>query len=157
MLCSTTHMSALSMLSTRRTGSLTFMSSVTFIPYTIRSTASPRCCGCCARFWGVAKDCCGRRAAAARADAGAKVGAKPLFRITAAAVRVNRACIINRSRWQVLAGCRKQQALVGTPGGSVKITAGGGAPRGVLESDPGSDLVLLLGGSMGATRKVRFL
>jgi len=89
-----THISALSILSTLRTGSLTFMSSVTFIPYTILSTASPRCCGCCARLWGVANDCCGRRAAAARVDAGAKVEAKPLFRITAAVVRVNRACNI---------------------------------------------------------------
>lgn len=86
-----THMSLLSMLSTRRTGSLTFMSSVTFIPYTILSTASPRCC--CARF--SADTGCGRRAAAAvRVDATAAPGATPLLRSKAPVVRVNRACIV---------------------------------------------------------------
>lgn len=80
----------LSILSTRRTGSLIFISSVTFIPYTILSTASPRCC--CTRF--SADTSCGRRAAAARVDATAAPDATPLLRSNAAVVRVNRARIV---------------------------------------------------------------
>lgn len=117
-----THMSLLSMLSTRRTGSLTFISSVTFIPYTILSTASPRCC--CARF--SADKGCGRRAtAAARVDATAAPGATPLLRSNADVVRVNRACI-------VLEPSVRSGAAPGTTAGISELFSaeGGGASLG---------------------------
>lgn len=118
-----THMSLLSMLSTRRTGSLTFMSSVTFIPYTILSTASPRCC--CARF--SADKGCGRRAtAAARVDATAAPGATPLLRSNADVVRVNRACI-------VLEQALRSGAAPGTTAGISELFSaeGGGGKSGL--------------------------
>lgn len=66
------------------------MSSVTFIPYAILSTANPRCC--CASF--SADKGCGRRAAAARVDATAAPGPTTLLLSTTAVVRANRVCIV---------------------------------------------------------------